>query len=313
MAEWDQLFKVFSDSTRLRILNLLNEAELNVNELIEVMEIQQSRVSKHLKILREFELVSERREGTWRFYSLENDSLDPQTIKLLNKVWEEQEYKNDKEKIKYVLEKRKLFAQDFFTGSQENISALGNFYSLENLLISFSFLIPPHSRILDGGCGEGKLLWLLAHNPDLKLYGIDIYKTVFQKAAFVKSDSEDLKNRVQMQKADITETPFENNFFDVIFTNMVLHHVPEPLRAFKEVSRILKPKGKWIIIDFFKHNKEEMRDSFKDFWLGFSLKDLNKFAEKQNLTIKTNFLIPAQKTGEEAMPDNLILFIEKNS
>ena len=51
--DWTETFKVLSDDTRLRILNLLFQLELNVDEMMQIMDMQQSRVSKHLKILKE--------------------------------------------------------------------------------------------------------------------------------------------------------------------------------------------------------------------------------------------------------------------
>ena len=69
-------FKALSDETRLRIFNLLLNHELNVNEIVSVLEMGQSRISRHLKILADSGLVKIRRDGLWAFYSAsENDDL----------------------------------------------------------------------------------------------------------------------------------------------------------------------------------------------------------------------------------------------
>lgn len=308
--EWDEIFKVFSDNTRLRILNLLAEGELNVNELIEILNLQQSRVSKHLKILKEHKMVQERRNGTWRFYSLEEKSFTPAMTALLDQAWSDKPYAKDREKVKYILEKRKLFAEDFFQSNHGAMAGLGSFYSLENLLIAFSMLLPDRAKVLDGGCGEGKLLWYLAHNTKLDVYGIDVYKSVFQNTVFKDSD-DDLKKRVSLEKSDLTNTPFKANFFDIVFTNMVLHHISEPRQVFKEMSRVLKPGGKWLIIDFFKHNNEAMREDYKDFWLGFSIEEMEHFCKDSGLTLSNSYLIPQDKKDGETMPDNIIILFEK--
>jgi ArsR family transcriptional regulator len=70
MKEALAVFKAFSDETRLRILFLLSERELCVCELVAVLAMPQGRVSRHLAVLKHAELVSDRRDGTWIYYSL---------------------------------------------------------------------------------------------------------------------------------------------------------------------------------------------------------------------------------------------------
>ncbi len=74
------IFQVISDPTRREILLALlvehqNSSEASVSELVERLEVSQPTVSKHLKVLREAELVSVREDGQHRFYSLEPEPL----------------------------------------------------------------------------------------------------------------------------------------------------------------------------------------------------------------------------------------------
>ncbi len=70
-----ELFKVFGDSTRIRILFVLFEAEVCVCDLAEVLQMTQSAVSHQLKILKQAKLVKNRREGKSMFYSLADDHV----------------------------------------------------------------------------------------------------------------------------------------------------------------------------------------------------------------------------------------------
>ena len=70
-----ELFKVFGDSTRIRILFVLFEAEVCVCDLAEVLHMTQSAVSHQLKILKQAKRVSARREGKSVFYSLADDHV----------------------------------------------------------------------------------------------------------------------------------------------------------------------------------------------------------------------------------------------
>lgn len=70
-----ELFKVFGDSTRIRILFVLFEAEVCVCDLAEALRMTQSAVSHQLKILKQNKLVKSRREGKSIFYSLADDHV----------------------------------------------------------------------------------------------------------------------------------------------------------------------------------------------------------------------------------------------
>lgn len=70
-----ELFKIFGDSTRIRILFVLFEAEVCVCDLAQVLNMTQSAVSHQLKILKQNKLVKSRREGKSIFYSLADDHV----------------------------------------------------------------------------------------------------------------------------------------------------------------------------------------------------------------------------------------------
>lgn len=70
-----ELFKVFGDSTRIRILFVLFEKEVCVCEIAETLKMTQSAISHQLKILKQSKLVKGRREGKSIFYSLADDHV----------------------------------------------------------------------------------------------------------------------------------------------------------------------------------------------------------------------------------------------
>ncbi len=79
------LFKALSDETRLRIMALLVHGEQCVCDLMEVMELPQSTVSRHLATLRQAGLVEDRRQGVWNYYLLA-DSSEPVCRELFSIV-----------------------------------------------------------------------------------------------------------------------------------------------------------------------------------------------------------------------------------
>jgi ArsR family transcriptional regulator len=76
MKKTAQLFKALSDETRLRILSLLTAGELCVCDLMAVLDLPQSTVSRHLAYLRNSGLVEDRRQGVWMYYRLATPPLE---------------------------------------------------------------------------------------------------------------------------------------------------------------------------------------------------------------------------------------------
>ena len=70
-----ELFKVFGDSTRIRILYALFEHEVNVNDIAEQLNMTASAVSHQLRILKQNKLIKSRREGKQIYYSLADDHV----------------------------------------------------------------------------------------------------------------------------------------------------------------------------------------------------------------------------------------------
>ncbi len=75
MKELSKVFKALSDETRLRIVKLLENGELCVCHIVAAVDMSQSRISFHLKILKEAGLVKDRREGKWMHYRLNESDL----------------------------------------------------------------------------------------------------------------------------------------------------------------------------------------------------------------------------------------------
>lgn len=73
---YSKYFKAFGDPTRLRILGLLATKEMTVNEIVKAIGLSQPTISRHLGILREAEVVTDRREGQQVFYSLNKISVE---------------------------------------------------------------------------------------------------------------------------------------------------------------------------------------------------------------------------------------------
>lgn len=94
-----------------------------------------------------------------------------------------------------------------------------------------------NTRILDVGCGHGDFLKPV-YDKTPHTYGVDPDKEALKKNTLIK-------NKII---GVVEELPFESNFFDLVISEWVLEHLPDPEKAFHEICRVLKPGGKVVFL-----------------------------------------------------------------
>ena len=102
----------------------------------------------------------------------------------------------------------------------------------------------PFQSALDLGCGTGEMLKLiLQKDPHKELCGIDLSEEML---AVAKSK---LPEQVKLLLGDSEVLPFPDNAFDVVYCNDSFHHYPAPQNVLREVNRVLKPGGTFLMGD----------------------------------------------------------------
>lgn len=76
VIDLSELFKIFGDSTRVKIINVLLDKELCVNDIVDIINVSQSAVSHQLRILKASKLVKYRKDGKEVYYSLADDHVE---------------------------------------------------------------------------------------------------------------------------------------------------------------------------------------------------------------------------------------------
>ena len=277
MADSWETLKLLADSTRIRILSLLTREELSVAELQEVLDMGQSRISSHLGLLRQGELVHDRREGKKTFYAL-NRRFDPQGLALMEaacaSVDGSEQIISDHANLKRILEKRKQQLEQYFNSVAgrlcKNYCPGRSWEAIGHFLLHLT----PKIRIADLGAGEGLISQLLArraervtcvdNSPKMVEFGRELAK----KNGFSNLD---------YQLGDIEEVPLKDESVDLALLSQALHHAQHPETAVQEAFRILQPGGELIIIDLSEHQFEKARELYADIWLGFSENTLYQF------------------------------------
>jgi ArsR family transcriptional regulator len=271
--------RALSDPTRLRIVALLERDELSVNELQEITRMGQSRISTHLGLLQEANLVQSRREGKRTFYKLEPaaDELSAEFIQLANRGAKElPEHGADQINLKRILARRNEQAQVYFNqvaGRFDRSYGPGrSWQAFGHLLLR---IIPP-LVVADLGSGEGLLSELLARKAK-KVIAVDNSEKMVTFGAN-KAKKNGLKN-LEFRLGDLESPPIEPQSVDLVILSQALHHAAEPAKAIQSTHRILRPGGQVWILDLLKHNFEKAHELYGDRWLGFAESDLHRWLE----------------------------------
>ena len=107
MKQYVDLFKALSDETRLRIMVLLSEKELCVCQIIELLGLAPSTVSKHMSILRQARLVDSNKQGRWIYYRLGREDAPIEVKKaltwVLDSLAKSDVIQNDARRLKEIL------------------------------------------------------------------------------------------------------------------------------------------------------------------------------------------------------------------
>lgn len=273
-----ELLRLLADPTRVRLLLLLRREELSVAEIQNALEMGQSRISSHLGLLRQAEIVTDRREGKRTFYRL-NDQLTAALEKVVSASLDAaaNSFPGDRLGLERVLRKRRDLAEQYFdsiAGRFEGNYCPGRSWEA---FAHFLLLLPDLGTVADLGAGEGLISHLLARRCQQ-------VTCVDNSPRMVEVGSELAErngiNNLRYVLGDIEEVPLKDKSTDLAILSQALHHANRPNQAVAEAFRILRPGGRVAILDLCEHTFEKARELYADLWLGFSENQLHQWMRR---------------------------------
>jgi ArsR family transcriptional regulator len=268
-----RLLKALADDTRLRVLHLLTQEELSGSDLMEVLNLGQSRVSTHLTLLKEVGLVVDRREGRRTIYSI----APGPTAGLLGEVLKENrgspELAADLAGLDALREARRANKRAYFdrvaASFGEQLLPGRTWEGLARALLRLA----PRARYADLGIGDGLLTLMLAEVADV-VTAVDISGEMLSQL-LLRAKQKGIDN-IETVEGDIENLPLPDKSHDVVVLSQALHHAHDPLRALQEANRILVPGGMVLVIDLLAHNEDWVREKLEHVHLGFTEVDLER-------------------------------------
>ncbi|HUI13084.1 MAG TPA: metalloregulator ArsR/SmtB family transcription factor [Xanthobacteraceae bacterium] len=295
--------KAAGETTRLRVLALLAEAELTVSDLTDILRQSQPRLSRHLRLLTEAGLVERFREGSWAFFRLAERGGGAEIARVLIGRLDSGDATivRDRERLTAVRATRAAAAQNYFrrhAAQWDRIRKLHVADAAVEAAIRAALADKPIRALLDLGTGTGRMLELFA--PDIERgLGLDLSLDMLALAR-ARLDRAGLKH-CSVRQGDIYDLALPRDSFDVVIIHQVLHFLDDSAHAVREAARVLRPGGRLLVIDFAPHDLEFLREEHAHRRLGFAAETMTQWLEGAGLDVVRQQTLPPGPEGKIAV------------
>ena len=111
---------------------------------------------------------------------------------------------------------------------------------------------PSADLLLDVGTGTALIpIEICDRHPTVRIVAVDAATTMLDLGR-INAAAAGHEQRIQLRQVDAKALPFDDHSFDAVVSNSLIHHLPEPILALREMVRVLKPQGRIFIRDLFR-------------------------------------------------------------
>lgn len=284
-----------AETTRLRLLWLLAQEELNVSELTQILGQSQPRVSRHLKVMAEAGLLSRHKEGSWVLFRLKDSAIAKALSGLVDA--DDPALAGDATRLAGVKAARAERARAYFSANAADWDSLRQLHVREEEVEAALRRLAgpgPFASLVDLGTGTGRMLEIFAPLAK-RAIGVDMSHEML---AIARDRLAGLAH-VQVRHGDIASAQLEAHGADLVILHQVLHFLDDPAEAVRQAARLLSPGGRLLIADFAPHEREELREEHAHRRLGISGSQMAQWLARAGLSLEVqdNLPPPASLSG----------------
>jgi len=284
-----------AEISRLRLLLVCAQGEWTVTELTQILGQSQPRVSRHLKLLTEADLLERIPEGSWVFYRRAQSGPGARLARNLCRMLptDDATVMLDRQRLADVRVARKVQANSYFAARAEQWDRLRTLYVddskvEEALLALFEGRSP--AQLIDIGTG-GSILKVLA--PHIT-FGLGIDQSIeMLNVARANLDKTSLRN-CQVRQGDMYHLALPDGSFDAAILHHVLHFADDPGAALAEAGRVLSEGGRLVVVDFAPHSQEFLRQDHAHRRLGFDDDEIRAWFTEAGLAFEEPIRLEGQ-------------------
>ncbi len=281
LQESTEICSLLADSSRQRLLLLLQAHALSAAELTDITGLAQSRVSTHLARLKKAGLVQTERSENAALYAAKSLKGTAGVIwQQLAAALDDAQARADLERAEQVLRARhadQTWAESVAGRMERHYSPGRTWEATAHAMIGLVQL----GEVLDLASGDGVFAELIAPQCQ-RLTCVDVSDTVLA-AAQRRLKGHD---NVELAHGDMHALPFADARFDCVFALHALAYSSEPEQALSEAARVLKPGGQLVVAALHAHPHADTMRTYDHRNLGFAPAELARLIGHAQLTVQ---------------------------
>ncbi len=272
-------FQTLADVTRLRLLSILGHDEFSVGELCAIVQLPQSTVSRHLKLLAADGWIDHRRDRTNQRYSLSRPEWSESRHQLWDWVTRNQSdtatVAQDRARLAKIVSDRSR-SEEFFNSAADQWDRLRvDLFGAQLDAFALAASLPSDTIFAELGCGSASLAQQVA--PYVReVIAVD-HSSAMLTAARARLGG---VGNVRLIQASLAEIPIEDGYCDVAWLVLVLPYIEQPEYVLSEAARILKPNARLIVIDLLPHDRQAYRQEMGHVRLGIAEPEIDQWFER---------------------------------
>lgn len=275
--------RLLSDTTRVRLLRLLEAEELTVAELTVITNLAQSRVSTHLAKLREPGLLRDRKAGVSTFYAFNEGALNTAQLalwKTLRDSTDDSILAQDRQQLSLVLKSRsgqQSWADSVAGDMRRHYSPGRTFEATARTTLGLLSL----GKVIDLASGDGAMAEIIAPNA----ISVDCFD-ISEKVVTAATQRLASLTNVNFAVGDMHDIAAADNSYDQALLMHALTYTDKPKTVAAEIFRVLKPGGSVAVATLNKHSHKQITAPFNHVNSGYETTQLSKLFRSVGFTIQ---------------------------